>query len=73
MQNTTLRFGELEFPMAIIEALKQDRLVVFAGAGVSMGPPANLMNFNDLTQLILHGSPPRSVFLEAVQFQADQL
>ena len=56
MQNTTLRFGELEFPMAIIEALKQDRLVVFAGAGVSMGPPANLMNFNELTQLIIHGS-----------------
>ena len=28
MQNTTLRFGELEFPMSIIEALKQDRLVV---------------------------------------------
>lgn len=56
MQNTTLRFGELEFPMPIIEALKQDRLVVFAGAGVSMGPPANLMNFNDLTQLIIHGS-----------------
>ena len=56
MQNTTLRFGELEFPMPIIEALKQDRLVVFAGAGVSMDPPANLMNFNDLTQLIIHGS-----------------
>ena len=56
MQNTTLRFGELEFPMSIIEALKQDRLVVFAGAGVSMGHPANLMNFNDLTQLIIHGS-----------------
>ena len=56
MQNANLKFGELEFPMAIIEALKQDRLVVFAGAGVSMGPPANLMNFNDLTQLILHGS-----------------
>ncbi|UOO93437.1 SIR2 family protein [Vitreoscilla stercoraria] len=60
MQKPTLRFGELNIPIAIIEALQQDRLVVFVGAGVSMGAPTNLMNFEDLTQLIITGHKAQS-------------
>ncbi len=40
--------GEIEFPESLIEAQKRGTLVVFAGAGVSMGPPANLPSFENL-------------------------
>src|SRR3954471_17399830 len=38
----------LELPDEVIAAQEQGRLVIFAGAGVSMGPPSNLPGFGDL-------------------------
>ncbi len=51
---TTL--GTIEFDDCILDALRDDRLVVFAGAGVSMGPPSNLASFWELTYNIARGT-----------------
>jgi hypothetical protein len=41
-------FAPLEIPDALLEAQEQGKLVVFAGAGVSMGSPSNLPSFKQL-------------------------
>jgi hypothetical protein len=43
----------LELPDEVIAAQEQGRLVIFAGAGVSMGPPSNLPGFGDLAAEIV--------------------
>lgn len=43
----------LELPDEVIAAQEQGRLVIFAGAGVSMGPPSNLPGFGDLAAAIV--------------------
>lgn len=43
------KLGNIDFDDRILDALRDDRLVVFAGAGVSMGPPSNLPSFWKLT------------------------
>lgn len=50
------KLGAIEFDERILEALRDDRLVVFAGAGVSMGPPSNLASFWKLTCDIAQGT-----------------
>ena len=42
----------IDFPNKIIDAIKEDQLVIFAGAGVSMGPPTSLPNFEKLVEMI---------------------
>lgn len=51
-----MRCGNIDFPESIISALKNNKLVVFAGAGVSMGPPACLENFEDLAKKVAENS-----------------
>lgn len=51
-----MKIGPCEFPEPILAALREKRLVVFAGAGVSMGAPANLDNFADLADKIAAGT-----------------
>ena len=51
-----IRLGDIYFPRPLLDALSNDRLVVFAGAGVSMGKPANLPNFRRLTEAIAQGT-----------------
>lgn len=46
------RLGNLDFDDRILDAIKDTKLVVFAGAGVSMGPPSNLDNFRQLAEKI---------------------
>lgn len=46
------RLGNLDFDDRILDAIKDSKLVVFAGAGVSMGPPSNLDNFWTLAEKI---------------------
>lgn len=46
------RLGNLDFDDRILDAIKDGKLVVFAGAGVSMGPPSNLDNFWKLSEKI---------------------
>src|SRR5262245_43716812 len=41
-------FDPIEFPDQLLEAQEQGKLVVFAGAGVSMGKPSNLLSFKRL-------------------------
>jgi hypothetical protein len=46
------RLGNLDFDDRILDAIKDNQLVVFAGAGVSMGPPSDLDNFWKLAEKI---------------------
>lgn len=50
---------DVNLPEALIRAQRQRTLVVFAGAGVSMGPPSNLPSFDDLTERVAAGVEPR--------------
>lgn len=50
------KLGTIDFDDRIIDALRDTRLVVFAGAGVSMGPPSNLSSFWELTCDIAQGT-----------------
>ena len=51
-----MRIGGVNFPEALLNALRDGRLVVFAGAGVSMGPPANLPGFRELAIQVAEGT-----------------
>lgn len=50
------RLGAIDFDDRILDALRDDKLVVFAGAGVSMGAPSNLASFWELTNDIAQGT-----------------
>ena len=47
-----MNFGHVQLPREVQEAIDEDRLVIFAGAGVSCPPPSNLPLFNKLAQII---------------------
>ena len=51
-----MKLGDIYFPEPLLDALRNDRLVVFAGAGVSMGEPANLPDFKSLAETIAEGT-----------------
>src|SRR5581483_2337947 len=53
-------FKTIDIPSEILEAQKNGRLVIFAGAGISMPPPSNLPNFSGLAYQIGEGGSPRS-------------
>ena len=46
----------IRFPEPLRAALRDGRLVVFAGAGVSMGKPASLPDFRTLADSIAAGT-----------------
>jgi hypothetical protein len=50
------RFGEVDFPPAILAAQREGMLVVFAGAGVSIPPPSNLPSFWKLAEILAAGT-----------------
>lgn len=43
---------DIEYPELLVEAIKNDKLVIFCGAGVSMSEPTNLPSFNELSDEI---------------------
>ncbi|MFM1581110.1 SIR2 family protein [Helcococcus bovis] len=45
----------IEIPNKIIDALRDDKLVIFAGAGVSVDAPTNLPSFNNLVAFFSKG------------------
>ena len=45
----------VNFPPKLVDAAEQGKLVVFAGAGVSMGEPSNLPSFWKLAKGIASG------------------
>jgi SIR2-like domain/Domain of unknown function (DUF4020) len=56
---------EVDLPEALVSAQRARRLVVFAGAGISMGAPSNLPDFGRLADLISGGTltrPPDEPF-----------
>ena len=48
--------NDMEYPNQILDAIKENKLVVFAGAGVSMGPPTKLPDFEKLTDQLAEGT-----------------
>jgi hypothetical protein len=50
------RFGEVDFPPAILAAQSEGKLVVFAGAGVSMPSPSDLPSFCKLAEMLAAGT-----------------
>ena len=51
-----MKIAGVDYPDALLNALRSDHLVVFAGAGVSMGSPAGLPDFTRLALLIAEGT-----------------
>lgn len=62
--------GPLDIPDDVVTALEQERLVIFAGAGVSMGPPAKLPGFRQLAQEIA-GNPNQTIDKPIDEFLGD--
>jgi hypothetical protein len=52
------RFGQVDFPEAVLNAQREARLVIFAGAGVSMPSPSDLPSFSTLAQQLADGTVP---------------
>lgn len=50
------KLGTIQFDNGILDAARNGTLVVFAGAGVSMGPPSNLPSFEELAAYIADGT-----------------
>ncbi len=48
--------SDIDFPNKILDAIKDNKLVIFAGAGVSMGKPTKLPDFKKLAQIIADGT-----------------
>lgn len=51
-----LKISGIDFPDPLWNALRGGRVVVFAGAGVSMGPPARLPDFQLLAEQVSEGT-----------------
>ena len=51
-----MKFGKIDIPNTLLDDLHNNRVIVFAGAGVSMGEPAGLPNFKSLTKIIAKGT-----------------
>ena len=51
-----MRIAGVDFPDPLLSALQDGRLVVFVGAGVSMGSPANLPDFRQLAERVAYGT-----------------
>lgn len=72
----TVRLGPLNIPVRLIQAIRENRLVIFAGAGVSMASPSNLPDFLDLSKqiadevLTLKDGEPLDLFLGRLAQQA---
>lgn len=49
-------FNDIDFPNQLVDALKEGKLVVFAGAGASMDKPTSLPNFRNLAKEIAKGT-----------------
>ena len=51
-----MKIAGVDFPESLLNALRNGRVVVFAGAGVSMGPPAGLPDFRRLAEQVAEGT-----------------
>ena len=51
-----MKISGIDFPKPLLDALRDGNLVVFAGAGVSMGEPAGLPDFRSLAMTVAEGT-----------------
>lgn len=51
-----MKIAEIDFPSPLLSALRDGKLVIFAGAGVSKGKPACLPLFKELAEKIAQGT-----------------
>ena len=51
-----MKIKGVDFPAGLLNALRDERPVVFAGAGVSMGVPAGLPSFRKLAERVAEGT-----------------
>ena len=51
-----MRFDSIHFPDELIRSIRDKDCVIFAGAGVSMGEPANLPDFGQLAEQLAAGT-----------------
>ena len=51
-----MKIAAIDFPSPLLSALRAGELVIFAGAGVSMGEPACLPSFKELAEKIAQGT-----------------
>lgn len=51
-----MKISGVDFPLELLKSLRDGELVVFAGAGVSVGPPACLPMFSGLAEEIANGT-----------------
>ena len=51
-----MNISGIDFPKPLIDSIREGLLVVFAGAGVSMGKPACLPDFNTLAKVVSYGT-----------------
>ena len=51
-----MKIADIEFPSPLLNALRDGKLVIFAGAGVSRGEPACLPDFKSLANTIAKGT-----------------
>ena len=51
-----MKIKGIDFPEPLLNALRDEKLVVFAGAGVSIGPPAELPDFRKLAERVAEGT-----------------
>ena len=51
-----MKIAGVNFPEPLLNTLRDGRLVIFSGAGVSMGPPAGLPGFRQLAQQVAEGT-----------------
>lgn len=56
IEREKMNINGIDFPNEIIESIQDNKLVVFVGAGVSVGAPTLLPNFEDLADEIASGS-----------------
>ena len=71
-----MKIDGIDFPRRILDALRDGKLVIFPGAGVSVGEPAKLPDFKDLataiaqgTGEVLKGNEPEDQFLGRLQHE----
>ncbi|MHB9007780.1 MAG: DUF4020 domain-containing protein [Limisphaerales bacterium] len=64
-------FDPIEIPDALLEAQEEGKLVVFAGAGVSMGEPSNLPSFKRMAAVIA-GSHPLAAEIDKYEGRWDR-
>ena len=51
-----MKISGIDFPQPLVDALRRHRLVVFAGAGVSIPQPAGLPTFRQLAEAVASGT-----------------